>query len=134
MGQCGCADTSMVRRFPGPDGIIYGLELKPPCTNCGARALVIVTRLRDKDDQWWAEGVPELFTDPAHQEAVIPVLEIETVEKAILAGIQGGEEDDPDSRLFPIKDAKDLGFLLDDHVELSITESMFVEEPFSHAW
>lgn len=53
MGQCGCGDFSGDFRFKGPEGIIYVLQVYPPCEECDNPAGVIIYSMNEEDCKAW---------------------------------------------------------------------------------
>ena len=61
MCECGCGAFGGGFRFPGPDGIVYLLELYPGCGDCDTPAGVIIHRYQDTEEQReWFGDQPEM--------------------------------------------------------------------------
>ncbi len=65
MGSCGCGDFSGGLRFPGPDGVVYVLEVYLGCDGCHTPAGVVIHRhLPTAEQRFWFEHEPSMpFTD-----------------------------------------------------------------------
>lgn len=61
MGECGCGATVLDYKFPGPEGIAYGIEIYSGCHYCHTPAGVVLHRYTAEDDwaQDFLEGVPD---------------------------------------------------------------------------
>lgn len=59
MGQCGCTEGLDGKRFAGPEGITYVLEIYQGCRDCGTPAGVAVKSFASAgEDTFWFEGLP----------------------------------------------------------------------------
>ncbi len=86
MCECGCGDFQGHMRFPGPRGVVYAIELKPACSNCGAPAGVLVHRFSAKLAKEWCVGDLPLapFADDIDGYAFgIPVVEPQLLADAL---------------------------------------------------
>jgi hypothetical protein len=89
MGQCGCSDTNPLYRFPGPDGVHYGIEIYPSCHYCVTPVGVTIYRFDNDGAREWLEYVDEApfmpYAADRPVEAIlsIPVLGAEELAAAI---------------------------------------------------
>lgn len=88
MGECGCGNFSAKWKLPGPNGVLYAIEVYPGCSYCDNPAGVVVYRVRTDDDAFDVAGLPELPiqvyqreplfadmpSDPISGEAFIPIV------------------------------------------------------------
>lgn len=85
MGQCGCGDFYPDFKLPGPDGILYAIQLYRGCHECHTPVGVIVSRLKgDEIETWDAQELPDLeFNEisESYHEALLPVVEPTVVAK-----------------------------------------------------
>ncbi len=87
MGECGCGDFAAEWKLPGPNGVLYAIEVYPGCSYCDNPAGVVVYRVRTDDDAFNVAGLPDLpigvyqreplfegqASDPVSGEAFIPI-------------------------------------------------------------
>ncbi|MDX1527023.1 MAG: hypothetical protein R3337_00260 [Gammaproteobacteria bacterium] len=94
MGECGCGNTHPDFRFPGPPGVVYGVQFYQGCRDCDTPAGVIFYRWDENDDAEWFEGVPELpfrpFSDGVHADYALAVVGSERLVTALQKHL-GGE-------------------------------------------
>ena len=101
MGQCGCGDTTPDYQFPGPDGVIYAIQIYQSCHDCQSPAGVEIYRFdpNSEDTEDWVRGVPELdfmgypHDDTRDAQAFISVLDPEHMVAAL---VKVAEEDGDD--------------------------------------
>lgn len=60
MGACGCGDYAADFKLPGPDGIVYAIEVRTPCDYCSTPAGVVLHRFTATGaKEWGADKLPE---------------------------------------------------------------------------
>jgi hypothetical protein len=102
MGECGCCDPTWLYQFPGPDGVVYLLDIHSGCSYCHTPASVNIYRLGREaqedylGDQSGSQSPPELeFYDIGDFDiASIPVLDPDILER-----IAVGRVDDPNEKV-----------------------------------
>lgn len=109
MGSCGCGDYSPSWRLPGPGGIVYTIEMKRGCPDCGTpHGIVIYQHDAATARSWRDEDRPLLPIVPYDGDdasgacalAVLDPGDLETVIREHLAGLEDPLDwpsDDPDS-------------------------------------
>lgn len=90
MGQCGCGDFSAWWQMPGPDAIVYAVELYGGCEDCDTPVAVRLYRM-DEDRDFWVDDLPEIpimSYAPADTsqdgELFLPVLHPNALEKLLV--------------------------------------------------
>ena len=106
MGECGCSEPNYLRRFPGPDGLVYALEIYPGCPYCHTPVGITIYCLNQEEQNAnWGEdeeGPPELEwmeISDGYAMAAIAVLDPDILKKVALKYV------DSDGERFLIEDA-----------------------------
>lgn len=102
MGQCGCNDIDYERRFPGPYGTIYALEIHPGCPYCHTPVGIAIHCLgfeqqseMEELDPDWVDDLPELeFVEygPDWGVGTVPILDPEILKRIALRYVEGDGE------------------------------------------
>jgi hypothetical protein len=98
MGACGCGDTRVDVKLPGPDGITYGIQVYAGCDYCGTPAGIIVYRFCSEQDECWHRESPEpqwnLYQgDSGTGEFVVPILSDDEARKVAESAPKRGMRD-----------------------------------------
>ena len=88
MGACGCGDYQPMFRVPGPDGIMYALEVYAGCEYCSTGPGVMIHRHGETGRRDWdVDQLPELpFHDLGAPEGqfAMPILSWEAIRKRFI--------------------------------------------------
>lgn len=129
MGECGCGATNLLAKFPGPDGVMYGLEVYPGCRYCGTPIGVVMHRFdpsakHGEDMEEFFFGVPDMpfqgYGNPDFEwswsEAAVMLVDPET----IFNGLEQQQEEF-DSEVILAFEQENLRSLMQDQVRSSLS-------------
>lgn len=128
MGTCGCSDTDLMFRFPGPEGVTYGVQIYPSCDYCSTPAGVDIHRFADDSEEAvWVENVPDApwlpydGEEPTNAIMSIPVVDPEKLAEAMTAHYEESAAYDGDETSREIAE-EDMRYALPDAVHKTLAE------------